>query len=179
MEVYKDIVGFNGFYQVSNWGKVKSLSRIVNHAKKGTQEVKERILKFDLRSGYPSVTFYKDKKSSRFTVHHLVMLAFIGERPIGFDINHKDGDKTNNHLSNLEYCTRSKNIQHAFSKGLKPIGQNHHKTTLTTKEVISIYELKHKGMTQKIVSEKYGVDRTTIGNIWRGKTWSNVTNVQA
>ena len=102
MEEWRDIEGYKGKYQVSNTGKVKSLN--YNHTGK------ERILKaYVSGQGYLKVKLYQDGKIKHCYVHRLVAVAFL-ENPEGYtEVNHKDEDKTNNCVENLEYCSRSYN----------------------------------------------------------------------
>lgn len=118
-EIWKDIKDFEGLYQVSNHGRVRSLDRIVKRSKGGDMKMKGKIKSAHVNTnGYPSTTLYKGDFVKRKLVHSLVAAAFIGKRPSKHDVNHIDGDKTNNHVSNLEYCTRSENMIHAFATGL-------------------------------------------------------------
>jgi len=103
MENWKDIPGYEGLYQVSDCGQVKSLAR------KGC--LKERILKPGLNTrGYPTVDLSKDGKKKQFSIHRLVALAFL-EGDNTLTVNHIDECKTNNHVSNLEYLTRGDNAR--------------------------------------------------------------------
>lgn len=108
-EEWRDVVGYEGLYQVSNQGRVKSLER------KGRfgRTVKERILKPAFNSwGYLQVTLYAGGKSKRLRVHRLVCQAFHenpGNKP---QVNHLNEDKTDNRACNLEWCTRTENMNH-------------------------------------------------------------------
>ena len=116
-EVWKDIPGYEGIYQISTSGQIKSSDRPVWHGtfmytRKGT------IRKpFDAR-GYKALNLSKDGKKTFFTVHRLVALTFIPNPDNLPEINHKDGNKLNNHVDNLEWCTPSQNTQHAVDTGL-------------------------------------------------------------
>lgn len=108
-ETWRPVVGFEGDYEVSDHGNLRSL-------KYG----KVRPLRTYLWGpGYLYCQLSKDGKSSPFSVHRLVALAFLG-MPDGDrdEINHIDGDKLNNHVSNLEWCTRLQNMRHASAMGL-------------------------------------------------------------
>ena len=108
-EVWKSIPGYEGLYQVSNFGRVKSLSRYAR-VHNGVRKVGERIRKPILKAtGYYDVLLYKDGRRKRFLVHQLVAKAFL-ENPNNYkQINHKDENPKNNHLSNLEWCSQSYN----------------------------------------------------------------------
>ena len=102
-EVYKNIDGYDGFYQVSNLGNVKSL--------KGKTE---RLLKqYKDKNGYLHVSLSKNSNLQTFQVHRLVCLHFI-ENNEDLVVNHKDGNKSNNILENLELVTQKENIKHSF-----------------------------------------------------------------
>lgn len=111
-EVFKDIAGYEGLYQVSNLGRVKSLprKRTIN---------KERILKPKLnKNGYLEVALCKNSQYKMWRVHKLVANAFISNPENKSQINHINGRKEDNRAENLEYCTASENIKHAWDKGL-------------------------------------------------------------
>ena len=105
MEIWKDIEGFEGLYQVSNLGRTKSLN--YNHTKK------EKILKPSLNEkGYLLVNLYKEGKGRSYLVHRLVAQAFIPNPEDKPQVNHKDEDKTNNKVENLEWVTSKENINY-------------------------------------------------------------------
>ena len=107
---WKDIPGYEGLYQVSDYGQVKSLERVVWNGK-GNRVLKEKILKPCLSTnGYHQVNLWKDGKMKTFFVHRLVALAFL-DGDHSSTVNHIDECKTNNHVSNLEYLTRVDNIR--------------------------------------------------------------------
>jgi hypothetical protein len=120
-EKWLDVVGYEGLYQVSNTGRVRSCDRIVKSAPK----VGSRVAKGQDRSlalngcGYLAVSLWKDGKRLTNRVHTLVAKAFLGVCPNSYDVNHKDGIKTNNCIDNLEYCSRLENIKHAYAMGLR------------------------------------------------------------
>ena len=104
METYRPVIG-NENYLVSQKGKVISL-------------YSGKTLKYSKSAGYYSVGLYSDNGVKRRTVHSLVAEVWIGERPDGYECNHKDGNKLNNNVDNLEWVTRSENGLHAYRTGL-------------------------------------------------------------
>ena len=113
-EIWKDIKGYEGLYQVSNLGRVKSL----NYRHTG----KERILKaYDNGKGYLQVHLYKDGNKEHPLVHRLVATAFVENTEGYTELNHKDEDKTNNCAENLEYCSRSYNL--SYNGRAKKVGK--------------------------------------------------------
>jgi hypothetical protein len=113
MEIWKDIKGYEGHYQVSNLGRVKSLSRIVNRGGiRGNMALDEKILKqYNHYKGYKTIQFKVDGKIKTYKVHQLVAMAFLGHTPSGmsFIIDHFDNDKSNNNVSNLRIVTNREN----------------------------------------------------------------------
>ncbi len=118
--IWKPVVGFEGFYEVSDCGKVRSLDRMVKCSRSyKTRPWKGKILCQTLAAtrGYYQVSLSKEGKISKVYVHRLVAEAFFIERDE--TVNHKDGDKTNNCVTNLEWVSYSENNKHAFRIGLK------------------------------------------------------------
>lgn len=107
-EIWKDIPGYEGAYQVSNLGRIKSLSRVVKHSSGGTSRLKEKIMK-PTKNIYLYARLQKDGKNYHLAVHRLVCGSFH-ENPNNYPcVNHKDNDPTNNNADNLEWCTHSYN----------------------------------------------------------------------
>lgn len=116
VEIWKDIEGFEGFYQVSNLGRVKSLSRIVNDYRGKGKRNKERILKpkrKNIANSYLTVCLSKLGVITTHQVHSLVAKTFIGNPDPGKEVNHKNGIKDDNRVENLEWVTRKENTRHA------------------------------------------------------------------
>lgn len=111
-EIWKDIPNYEGYYQVSNLGRVKNLKRFVKAKSNSTRLVKERILKIGVDgAGYLVVDLNKDGKGKTFKVHKLVAMAFLGHKPCGYKevIDHFDNNKFNNKLENLQITTNRHN----------------------------------------------------------------------
>jgi hypothetical protein len=122
-------------------------------------------------SGYCSVSLHKQGKRQTFRVHVLVALAFLGERPKSADINHINGDKSDNRLINLEYCNRSRNVQHAYDHDLIPKGNKHYRAKLDREKVRSIREMSTYGISSYKLGKRFNVTTATILDVIRLKTW--------
>lgn len=163
------IPGYEGRYAVSDHGNVMSM----DFAGSGLPG----ILKKHLARGYFSVAFYpQPRKVKRYTIHRLVMLAFVGPRPDGMQINHKNGIKTDNRLENLEYCTASQNMKHAHATGLQSNrGERHSRSKLTNEVVRGIVVRLSNGESPRSIAKDVGVDVTNVYHIRSGRIWSSVT----
>ncbi|WP_426716516.1 NUMOD4 motif-containing HNH endonuclease [Corynebacterium auriscanis] len=117
-EIWKPIVGYEGLYDVSNQGRVRSLDRTVPTVNGATRTVKGKILaQSNDHHGYLWVSLKDGARRSRKSVHSLVMGAFFGKRPKGMDIAHMNDDPFDNRLVNLYYCTRSENMMDMVRNG--------------------------------------------------------------
>ena len=126
-EIWKNIDGYGDNYQVSNKGRVRSIDRFVSHGRHGKIFRKGKIRKLmTTKHGYYQVSLKYDGKTSTQLVHRLLAIAFIDNPDNNPCINHKDGVKSDNNISNLEWCTYSENIIHAIDLGLneKASGEN-------------------------------------------------------
>jgi DNA-binding transcriptional regulator YiaG len=166
MEVWKDIAGYEGLYQISNMGNVRTLPRL--HRLDRPYMKQERLLNPPTNSsGYKQATLYKDKKGIIHSVHRLVATAFLRREPHHEVINHKDGNKQNNYVDNLEWCTYGHNQAHAIRTGLIRIhrGENHYASKLTNAQRKEIIKLRSNGMKQRVIAEMYGIGQQTVSEL--------------
>jgi hypothetical protein len=163
MEIWKDVKGYEGLYQVSNLGNIKSFFKVN----------KEKILKKKKIRGYNYVSLYKDKKYKNFRICRLVALNFIENIENKEQVNHIDGIKINDFLSNLEWCTRSENMKHAYNKNLIKI-----KKGSECKNSIKIKCLKTNKTFESILeASKYvNISSSHLSRILNGK-YKNKTNL--
>lgn len=152
MEIFKEIKGYEGFYEISNLGRVRSI---------GTNKI--RFLKpAKTAKGYLNVVLCINQKKVHKLVHRLVAEAFI-ENPNNYlTVNHKDEDKLNNCVSNLEWMNTYDNNRYSNDK------------MLTKEEVFQIYDLIKQGYTQMEIANHFNVSRRTIQFILQGKHWNNL-----
>lgn len=118
-------------------------------------------------------------KFARPMIHQLVAETFIGPRPDGYDINHKDGSRTNNSIENLEYVTRQDNVLDGFKRGRistppRMVGSQHHRSILTEGAVVTIKEILSLGVPYWHIAEQIGVSKYTIHDIKQGKSWQHI-----
>jgi hypothetical protein len=168
MELWKDIKGFEGHYKISNYGNVMSIKRD-----------REKILKNRVNAfGYHHVSLRKDGKAYEKLVHRLVAENF-SDAEHKETVNHKDGNKINNHISNLEWATKKEQMVHAYKHHLKaPVSGitngNHVLSVEEVKEIRSIYKPHSKEYGMRALAKKYKVSESTIDKLVRNKTYKEL-----
>jgi HNH endonuclease/NUMOD4 motif len=159
MEKWSPVKGYEGRYSVSNHG------RVLSHRKSG-----DRFLKPGIEaSGYCLVVLCVNGIHDSRKVHRLVAEHFIGPCPKGLQVNHKDGNKNNNHETNLEYVSFKENIAHAKINGLNAFGVRAARSKLKECQVRKIRKMSHLGSTN--LAKKFNVSAYAIRDILSGKTW--------
>lgn len=172
-EIWKDIENYENLYQISNFGRVKSLFRIIKTIKGYNITIKEKILKTVIdNTGYYAVSLWKNNKQSRLHIHRLVAKHFIINKNNKPFINHIDGNKLNNCVDNLEWCTPLENNVHAYNIGLNPsrrkvnqydLNGNFIKTWNSIKEANEYYKTSHISECCNCKSKR----NITKGYIWK------------
>lgn len=157
------IKGYENLYSVTEDGMV--YSHITNKFLKATK----------FKGHYKKVVLYKNKIGKGKEVHRIVAETFLERRDPTLQVNHKDGDKGNNKVSNLEWVTARQNSEHALKTGLfNPYGENQGNSKLTERDVLEIIE-KVDRMRVMDIAKEYGVTRSSIGHIKSGKNWSHIS----
>lgn len=172
------VPGYENLYAVDEIGNVKSFGMV--RTKGGALKAKApKILSQEMGLGrkgpnYWRVSLWKNGKKWKPGVHQVVALAFIGEAPEGATVNHKDGNKLNNHFSNLEYATRSENQIHAYEVGLqkRQRGAQRPMSKLTELQVLRVIETKEK---VKDLAVEFGVSESLLYMLRTGSRWKHVT----
>lgn len=175
IEIWKDIKGYEGLYQVSSIGRVRSLDRVVDGCHGSNQNIKGIIKHPSLSdTGYFVTTLYKNNLGSKKKIHRLKAIAFIPNPENKPFINHIDGVKTNNEISNLEWCTQKENIQHARNTGLMKescsgkFGKDHHRSVPVIQlNLDDSFVCEHDGFLCAERSTK--IKRANIGKVCQGK----------
>ena len=161
-EIWKPITGWEDLYAVSSLGRVKNIKR-----------GKVRKI-FPGTGGYWRVVLRRNGKQKNFSVHRLVAQEFIGfsDKP---EVNHKDGDKNNNAVSNLEWTTHKENSDHAIDTGLwSPVGEDNQNAKLNLSNVHWIKYLLGQGAVGARLAKVFGVQPAAISKINVGRSWSHV-----
>ena len=178
IELWKDIKNYEGIYQVSNLGRIKTLDKYVNCLYEQKRLIKSREIKtFKNNSGYYIVSLYQNNKSKKFLVHRLVAEAFIPNLNNKKEVNHIDGNKENNCVENLEWVTAKGNILHATKNKLRIIdGCNNWQAKMTPDNILFIrnnYKPRDKNFGRKALAKRFGCNVSIISNIVARKTYKN------
>ena len=167
LEVWKDVIGYEGLYQVSNFGNVKSLGNEFSR--------KERLLKLSPQSkGYLTVVLQKNATRKMILVHRLVSEHFIDNPEYKLQVNHLNGDKTDNVIENLEWVSHRENLDHAIKNNLTLKGEENRNSKLKDVDVIKIHSMLQNGITTKELSETYNVSYSTIDGIRTNRYWKHL-----
>lgn len=170
----KQIKGFED-YSITEYGTIKSLARVLFNGKVSYTS-KEKILKNRVdSSGYEYISLRKNKKEYKFRIHRLVAMMFVDGYLGSLTINHKDGNKRNNHYLNLECISLYDNIQHAKNNKLHAFGIKQFNSKLNDDMVAEIRKRYiPRKVTMKFLSEEYNISEETIFDVIHKNTWKHV-----
>jgi hypothetical protein len=177
MERWVAINDYEGLYEVSNLGKVRSIARKITYSDGRVYNYPSKILSINFCGKYklPYVHLYKESKRESRLLHRIVAKAFIPNPDNKTDVNHIDGDRKNNASSNLEWATRLENMQHGFKTGLiNNTGINHGNNLYSEEQIQEVVNMIFLGYKQSEISNKTGVKIGTIQAIRQGKQWIHI-----
>jgi len=174
IEVWMDIKGFEGLYQVSNIGRVKSLERKVSGKLGSLRKLPEMLLKPIKKDGYLRVTL-QNKDRRNYRIHRLVCEAFKDNKFMKPYVNHINGIKTDNRAENLECCTQKENMVHAKKNNLlKPKRGDESVNSKISEQDAKKIKYEHIGLNQIQIAKIYGIDTTTVSKIKTGVNWKHI-----
>lgn len=174
MEIWRPVPDFEGYYEVSNLGRVRSVDRVVtrDYGDGRTTTVTRcgQIMKFDYRDGYATVRMQANRRAFKAYVHRLVCEAFNGEQPSAEKsmVAHNDGDPTNNTPGNLRWATEAENQRDREGHGTHNRGERSHLAKLTWDDAS---EIRQSCEPTSHLASRFGVTPANIRMIRRGKTW--------
>ena len=179
MTEWRPVPDFVGLYEISDDGQIV---RIATHGA-NPKAIRRPVSPHLKPEGYYAVDIQQHQVRHRSYVHRMVWEAFRGPIPSGLEINHRDGNRKNNHIDNLEIVTRSDNMLHCFqtlSPSLNRVfGTAHHKAKLTPDDVMNILELSRGGSSQREIAKMFGVSKNAIRLILRGTNWNHLTGIRS
>lgn len=178
-EIWKPIPGFENSYQASNFGNIKSLSRPIYYKSGNYRMSKEIVLAKTIFGGqYYGVTLSENNKKRKHHLHRFIAETWIPNPENLPCVNHIDGNKLNNRIDNLEWCTYSHNNIHAYTTGLKVpyerCGAKNPKSVLTDELVGEIRSLKLCGFTCPEIAKKLNLNKNTVYDVFVGKSWRHI-----
>ena len=173
-ELWRAVVGHEGKYEVSNLGRVRSITRRVKAGRGRTRINKGRVLS-QFPDGYGSlqVMIYKPVR-----VHTVVAAAFVGPRPDKHDVCHNNGDILDNRPSNLRYDTRGGNLADMDKHGTRSRGEDRWNARLRQQDVCEIYRRACNGEPLAVLAKEFDVATGTIQALREGRTWAWVTGAR-
>lgn len=176
MEQWKQVVGYEGIYEVSSLGRVKSLERYVGAKGGGVRLNPSRILIAHADGGdYMHVGLYRGRKGKTTKVYKIVLEAFVGLCPEGQQCRHDNGIRGDNRLDNLCWGTRKENADDRVRHGTSPVGESNPKSKLTSLQVSNIYLRAKAGESFEVIAADFGISDITVSHIHCGRTWSHIT----
>src|SRR3990167_8250738 len=169
-EIWKDIPGYEGTYQASSLGRIRSLPRVIDGGLGRVTHRKGCVLRpATERLGYLRLSLKNEGTARSWLVHRLIAITFLGQPMVDRkEINHKDSDKKNNSIENLEWCSRSYNIKHSFDNGTQggrgfKLGEGHPHSKLTNSNIRSIRSLYNKKIIMiQDIARRFNIDRATV-----------------
>lgn len=174
-EEWRDIPGYEGFYQVSDLGNVRSVNRFVIRSDGKTLFLKGRVISTfnSTTCNYKEVQLSRNNIPKKFMVHRLVAICFLGlDTTLDLEVNHKNGNKFDNRLCNLEVITHQQNIKHSIDTMLKnDYGEKHVHAKLTNQQANDIRRMWWNGAKQVDMANLYGVCKQVICNIVHNKSY--------
>lgn len=170
-EEWRAIAGYEGRYEVSNLGRVKSLLA-ANNVKR--IHIKPQRLTSGKRGKYLRVNLYKDGHHLTVCVHKVVAEAFVGPCPVGLTVNHKDTIKTHNYDTNLEYITGVNNTAHSVANRLHAYGERNGKAKLTDNDIPMIRHRAKGGESAYRIAKDYMMSEVAISDVITRKHWRHI-----
>lgn len=179
-EQWRPIPGFEGHYQVSSFGNIKSMDRIISQKSSSGKSMDriwrgQKIKQFRrCNGGYVGCNLSFNGKKTLYTIHTLVLKAFAGDRPCNMEGAHLNGIKTDNRISNLKWVTRKENQFHRIAHGTDCRGEKNPSSRFTVSDVIEMRRLVRSGVKQVVVAKQFKTGQPVIQGIVARKTWRHV-----
>lgn len=165
MENWKDVVGWENLYQVSDLGNVRSIKRKANTIFGERDYAGFNLSPIKCSNGYSAVNLTNGNKRKQYNIHVLVLSAFVCDRPAGYDACHNDGNRSNCKLSNLRWDSRKNNHADKIKHGTVQ-----HNIKKITKEIADT--IKKLNISNKDIASMYGISKTQVWRVKTGRSWA-------
>lgn len=174
-ETWKPIPGFEGHYDASDLGRIKILPRtiVAGGPRPCTKAISGRVLKPSFSNGYLSYVLWKEHVQTTIRGHHAVAYAFLGPRPTGAYVCHKDGDRTNNCLANLYYGSPADNMADARRHGTLAVGEAAGSSRLSEAQVQALLRAASNAP-QSDLARQFGISQAQVSRIVNRQCWRHV-----
>lgn len=177
-EEWRNVVGWEGYYQVSSCGRVRSVQRTIITIEGVQRTLPSIIMRTKLAGGrnlYKCVHLRRNGTQKLQYVHRLVCSAWNGLPPEGMEVGHVNGDRFDNRASNLRWITHLENVRERELHGTRPFGENGARSKYTNDQVRDICQRALNGEPYPRIEQQYGILKSSISQIRHGKTWRDVT----
>lgn len=180
IEVWRNVIGWEGIYQISNFGRIKAIERFLIKNRRGGKN-KMAVYQVEVlrtiktnRKGYKTISLWKEGFVKHFTTHRLVAIHYIANPNKYPQVLHKDDNPANPRWGNLFWGTQSQNIQDSVSKGRWRIGAKNNKTKLLAEQVVEIKKLILSGRSCYGLGKQYNMSKYAILSIKNGRSWAYI-----
>lgn len=175
MEEWRAVSGYEGYYEISSFGRVRGVERIVDCGCRGRRKLPQRVLSPTLAAGYLAVELNRDGQRFKALVHRLVCMAWHGPQPGSeYQVGHNDGSKINNTPENLRWLTAAENAADRKKHGREKRGTEHHCAKLNPDKVKEIRRRAAKGESTLSLGRAFGCSGVNIQNILHRRIWQHV-----
>lgn len=182
-EVWLPVPGYEATYEVSSFGRVKSLDKQIVNSLGVARKYKGKVLvplPTKRRMWYHRVNLYSNTKLKSFSVHRLVVIAFLGDKTKeGKEVSHQDGNPLNNHLYNLKWETHAENTKRRNEHGSLMSGENHTHSVYTEKEIREVFRMhKEDNLSFRRISKLTGMHSSQVRRVVKGEAWAHLNLVE-
>lgn len=174
IENWRPVVGWEGLYEISDQGRVRSLDRLIEFADGRRRLFHGKILKHGFSKGYPRVNLSRDDVAYCALIHQMVLASFVGPVPEGQEVRHFDGNRKNCTLGNLLYGAPSENYADRVRIGGGNHGERNGQSKLTAESVASIRLMCAQGISQGKIAEFFGIDQSHVSDIKNCYRWGHL-----
>lgn len=172
VEKWKQVPGYEGKYDVSDLGRVRSNGRNIRNSRSSFREIPSQIIKpFQRKGGYATIRLADAGRKTTHYIHRLVARAFLGEGEARQEVLHGNGDKADNRVNNLSWGSRFDNMADRARLSESARGEAHGRSKITE---LQARQIKSDGRYQRIIAAEYGVSRRLVGMIKAGKVWCHL-----